>query len=216
MKDPFPHCALRNRCFQTAVFLLVLFLWRIFSPAQAEAETSNLETRLERGEAVIERIEPWEGMGKAYRLIYLVDVPPDIFWRFKTDFRGRFLTTNRFIDSHRFVGRKSNVVITENRYANRPKMTFIWETTLFPSDRRLEYRLSNPEACAHRFHFGTIRLEPQGNRTRVTQTAWFDFPGVWFWYYNPWKGGMRDFLGYTAGWEQETAMRLKEKYTAPP
>jgi hypothetical protein len=28
----------------------------------------------------------------------------------------------------------------------------------------------------------------------------------------PWKGGMKDFLSYTARWEQETVLQLKDHY----
>jgi len=32
------------------------------------------------------------------------------------------------------------------------------------------------------------------------------------WAHYPWAGGMSDFLRYTARWEQETVLKLKDKY----
>lgn len=164
---------------------------------------------------VIESVPPWQGLGKAYRITYGVGVPASVLWRFKTDFDGEFLTSNRYIESHRLVLQEPGRVVTENRYTYQPGLTFQWETLLFPSSRRMEYRLLNPNDCRQRFHFGTIELIPQDGGTRVVQTAWFDFTGAWLWYHNPWVGGMTAFLRYTALWEQETALRLKDRYGAP-
>ncbi|MGD8251288.1 MAG: SRPBCC family protein [Desulfobacterales bacterium] len=173
------------------------------------------ESRQEAEPAIIEPIAPWQGVGKAYRMTYEVGVPVNVLWRFKTDFDGEFLTSNRYIESHRLVHQKPGRVVTENRYTYQPGLTFRWETLLFPSSRRMGYRLLNPKDCRQRFHFGTIQLIPRGDGTRVVQTAWFDFSGVWLWFHNPWGGGMTAFLRYNARWEQETALRLKDRYGDP-
>jgi len=86
-------------------------------------------------------------------LIYLVDAPLDVFWKFKTDFDNQFLLSNKLIISHRFVSRNRNVVVTE-----------------------------------------------------------FDFFGVSIWVSYPFYGGMSYFLKYTTGWEQQTILKLKNKY----
>lgn len=46
----------------------------------------------------------------------------------------------------------------------------------------------------------------------MTQVAYFDFWGASFGVHYPWKGDMRDFLSYTAKWEQAIALRLKNRY----
>lgn len=197
-----------------AMIWLAVAVWIAAGATDAVAEDRGHSP--DAGEIRIERAAPWQGVGKAYRLIYRVAVPVNLFWRLKTDFGADFQTTHRFIETHRLVRQQGNVAVTANQYTHRPGMTFIWETTQFPRDRRLEYRLLNPKACKHRFHFGTIEIEADGAQTRVVQTAYFDFSGVWWWYHNPWKGGMRDFLRTTARWEQETALRLKARYGMVP
>ena len=56
-------------------------------------------------------------------------------------------------------------------------------------------------------------MEPVEEGTRVTQVAYFDFLGASLWADYPWGGGMRDFLAYTARWEQEMVLRLKDRYS---
>ncbi|MFZ7126006.1 MAG: hypothetical protein ACOWWM_07605 [Desulfobacterales bacterium] len=190
--------------------------WVLWSTGPAVPEDRSLADRLDRGEAVIEPEPPWQGAGHGYRLSYLVDVPIRVFWAFKTDFAGDFLTSNRYIESHRLIQREPLTAVTENRYTHRPGLVFVWKTTLYPDAYRMTYRLLNPEECNQRFHFGEIQLTDHGNRTRVTQTAYFEFLGAWFWYHNPLAGGMKAFLRYTAAWEQETAARLESEYSAKP
>jgi hypothetical protein len=79
----------------------------------------------------------------------------------------------------------------------------------------MDFVLLNPEECGQRFHYGYIQLDAVGaldEKTKVTQLAYFDFFGVYFWVKYPWYGGMKNFLKYTARWEQETISRLKSKY----
>ena len=87
---------------------------------------------------------------------------------------------------------------------------------MVPGSYRLDFVLLNPEQCGQKFHYGRIQLEAVKDATRVTQVAYFDFWGVSFWTYYPWKGGMRDFLEYTARWEQAMIQQLKPRYVGPP
>jgi len=164
-------------------------------------------------EIEIFHLEPDPRGGRAYKLIYVVEVPIDVYWRFKTDFDNEFLLKNKYIRKHRLVSRSDDTVITKNRYTMGPDADFKWETTVLEHAHRLEFVLLNPEECGQRFHHGYIQLSPEEKETRVTQVAYFDFRGVTFWAIYPWKGGMRDFLRYTARWEQETILRLRSRYT---
>ncbi|MFO8085145.1 MAG: hypothetical protein R6U27_12595 [Desulfobacterales bacterium] len=163
-------------------------------------------------EILIERPEPDEKGGQAYRLIYRVPVPVNIYWRFKTDFENDFLLENKFIVDHRLISRDGNTAITENRYTSRPGMVFRWKTTFSRQDLQLHFVLLNPESSGHKFHFGHICLIPQGNTTQVVQEAYFDFFGASFWAVYPWSGGMKDFLKYTARWEYDMVLKLYEQY----
>jgi hypothetical protein len=53
-------------------------------------------------------------------------------------------------------------------------------------------------------------LESVPEGTQLTQVAYFDFWGVSLWAGYPW--GVKDFLSYTAHWEQKTIMQLKNRY----
>ena len=150
--------------------------------------------------------------GQAYKLVYLVRVPIDVYWKFKTDFDNDFLVTNRYIREHRFISRSGNTVITENKYANVPGVIFKWKTTVFKQIHRLKFVLMNPKECRQKYHYGHIQMEPAPEGTRVTQVAYFDFWGASLWANYPWGGGMKDFLSYTAQWEQETVLILSDLY----
>jgi hypothetical protein len=163
-------------------------------------------------EISVDHIEPDSRGGKAYKIVYLVKAPMDVCWKFKTDFDNRFLVNNKYIREHHFISRSDNTVITENKYANAPDVFFRWRTTVFPEAHRLDFVLLNPEECKQKFHSGSIQLEAVKEGTRVTQTAYFDFWGVSLWAYNPFGGGMRDFLLYNARWEQEIVLQLKHRY----
>ncbi len=186
-------------------------------PAQEVDQAALLE-----GKAFIRKLQPQQkGDSRyGYELVYIVDAPLDVFWKFKTDFDNDFLMTNKYIVSHRMISNHENVVVTENifsddLYTHKPKAKFLWQTTLFPAQYRLDFVLLNPQECGQEFHYGSIQLEAagtSGQKTKVTQTAYFDFFGVSFWVNYPWYGGMEDFLTYTADWEQTTILRLKSKY----
>lgn len=162
---------------------------------------------------MIYRLEPEARGGYAHKLVYLVGAPVDVVWRFKTDFKNQFMLTNKFIEEHQLISREDNVVITEAKYSNRPRVKFKWRTTLSPSSYRLDFILVNPQKSRQKFHYGHIQLEPLGQNTKVTHVAYFDFFGAFLWVYYPWSGGMSAFLRYMARWEQQTILRLREKYT---
>jgi len=161
---------------------------------------------------IIFKLKPERKDGRGYKLIYLVDAPLDVFWKFKTDFDNQFLLSNKFITAHRLIRRTRNEVVTESEYSNRPKAIFKWQTIVLPDQHLFKFILLNPEACGQKYHYGYIQLEPLGSRTRVTQVAYFDFFGVSIWVNYPFYGGMSYFLNYTAAWEQQTILKLKDDY----
>ncbi len=160
----------------------------------------------------IYRIPPDQKGGHAYKLVYLVKAPIESYWKFKTDFDNDFLLGNKYIREHRLVSRNGNTVITENKYTHRPDVYYRWQTTVRPDVHRLDFVLVNPEHCGQKYHYGHIQLEPVEEGTRVTQVAYFDFWGAGLWAGFPWQGGMRYFLAYTAQWEQQLMLRMKDRY----
>lgn len=190
------------------LFCLSGFMGMRVHPASVEPARDVL---IARGR-VIYRIEPEPRGGEGFKMVYLIPAPVEFFWRFKTDFSGSFLISNRYIQSHRLVQATDAYTITENRYANAPGETFRWRTTTHIDRHRLNYRLENPNECGHKFHYGTIHLEPFGDYTKVTHIAYFDFFGAYIWVNLPFSGGMKAFLNYTAQWENETFSRLRRRY----
>lgn len=162
----------------------------------------------------IRLIKPDPKGGIGYQLAYYVNVPLDTYWRFKTDFEGSYLTTNKFIKTHRFIRREDDIVITQNTYAVGPEVVYMWRTKVSDEKHRLEYSLLNPDECDEKFHYGYIQAVAVGNQTKVIQVAYLDFFGVSLWAHLPLDGGMTDFLKSTAQWEQRTALRLEWKYEA--
>ena len=164
-------------------------------------------------EIAIYHLAPDTRGGKAYKLVYLVRVPIEVYWNFKTDFDNDFLVNNKYIRKHRFISRSNNTAVTENKYTNGPDVFFRWQTTVLPETHRLDFVLMNPENCGQTFHYGYIQLEAVNEGTWVTQVAYFDFWGASLWADYPWGGGMKDFLTYTARWEQDMVLRLKNQYS---
>ena len=107
---------------------------------------------------------------------------------------------------------KGNFAITETTYATKPGVRFRWRTISSPDNHRLDFELLNPKECGQKFHYGHIQLEAIGEYTKVTQIAYFEFFGATLWMNYPWYGGMQHNLSYTARWEQETIVRLIDKY----
>jgi hypothetical protein len=171
------------------------------TPAAEPTQPQDIE-----GDPILIKLRPEGEAGRGYKLIYLIDAPVDVVWRFKTDFDNQALLSNKYISSHRVIGRDQNGVVTENEYSNKPRLKFKWQTTLFPDQHLLNYVLLNPDECGQKYHHGSIQLEAVGNRTRVTQVAYFNFFGVSFWAGYPFKGGMAHFLKYTAAWEQQAVL----------
>ena len=168
--------------------------------------------QLSRGEPFIYRIEPDPRGGEAYKLVYTVPVPIEVFWKFKTDFNGDFVETNKYITEQRVIREEQNLVIIENRLSNKPELKFRWLNQLYPRKYRLDFFLKNPEECGQRFHYGHFQLESLGSYTKVTHVAYFDFFGSSLWALYPWEGGMQAFLDYLAKWEQQTILRVKHNY----
>lgn len=193
---------------------IILIIFFTFSSLSAQiSPPDTTEQQLLSGRHFIYKLKPEKKDGRGYKLIYLVDVPLDIYWEFKTDFENDFLLTNKFIKSHRLVSRQGNTVITENEYSNNPKAIFRWQTTVFPNQHLLRFTLMNPEECGQNYHYGHIQIEAFGQKTKVTQVAYFDFFGVSLWVGYPFYGGMSYFLNYNAAWEQQIILKLKEKYS---
>ncbi len=195
-----------------AMLTIVLYPAQDSVLAQNSLELVPDIDQLRQGKAYIYKLDPEDSAGKGYKLVYMVAAPLAVYWKFKTDFENDFLLTNKLIWEHRLVAHKNNVAITESIYATKPGVKFRWRTISLPDIHRLNFELENPKECGQRFHYGHIQLEAAGDRTIVTQTAYFDFFGATLWMNYPWYGGMRHYLDYTARWEQETITRLIDRY----
>ncbi|HAY38038.1 MAG TPA: hypothetical protein DCY53_01085 [Desulfobacteraceae bacterium] len=193
----------------TMILVINLFC---FLPISYSAAMQNEQNSSGSDGISIYQIAPDRRGGKAYKLVYLVEVQMDVFWGFKTDFDNNFLVENKYIQEHHFIARNGNEVITEDKYTNGPDVVFRWQTTVFPQAKRLDFVLLNPEQCRQKFHYGYIQLKSVPEGTQVTQVAYFDFLGSSLWANYPWGGGMKDFLSYTAHWEQKTILNLKNRY----
>lgn len=181
--------------------LLVFCVSSVLSSERSASESSHAY-RLNT-DPVISKLKPENAHGRGFKLEYFVNAPPEEFWKYKTHFDNELLHENKFIVSHRLVSRENNLVITETEYTYKPKAVFKWQTMVFPDQHLLEYTLLNPKECGQKYHYGYIQLEAESNGTRVTQVAFFDFFGVSLWVNYPFKGGMSEFLKYTARWEQQ-------------
>ena len=189
----------------------MLVLAFLFWPGKITAKESSAEGLLS-GHAYITKLKSPVDAGRGYRLVYLVKVPLDVYWRFKTDFNNEFLITNKYIIEHQFVRRIGNIFITENVYTHRPRIKFKWRTTIFPTRHSLEYILLNLKESGQNYHYGYILLEAMGDFTKVIHVAYFDFWGAFLWANYPWRGGMASFLRYMARWEQETVPPFIQTY----
>ena len=191
----------------------VLFFLTGFTNLSAQSPTIEpSEKQLSTGEPFIYRIVPDARGGEAYKLVYLVPVPIEVFWKFKTDFHGDFVKKNKYVKEQKVIRQEPNLVIIENRLSNKPESSFRWRNILYPNRYRFDFVLENPEQCGQRFHYGHFQLEPLGSQTKVSHEAYFDFFGASLWAYYPWEGGMYAFLDYIARWEQETILKLKDDY----
>lgn len=182
--------------------------------SNSTASTNN--QKIYRKEVLIYDLEPDRRGGEGYKLVYHVQVPIEVYWKFKTDFDNDFVVKNKYIKEHRFISRQDNRIITEDKYTFGPDVLFRWQTEVFPDSHRLDFVLLSPERSHQRFHYGHIQLEAAGQGTKVTQVAYFDFSGASFWANFPLGGGMKDFLRYTAHWEQDIVLQLKHRYLDQP
>jgi hypothetical protein len=164
------------------------------------------------GMPVISKLRPDGANGRGYKLVYYVDAPIEVSWKFKTDFDNQLLLSNRYINSHRLVSSHQQGAVTATEYSNKPGTVFKWQITVFPEQYLLRYVLINPDECGQKYHYGSIQLEAMGSGTRVTQLAYFDFFGVSLWMSYPFTGGMSHFLNYTAGWEQQAIMEYNSRH----
>jgi hypothetical protein len=206
---------MRSSHLSTLLFCIYCFLLLngfIFGLSVHPATVEPDDEELLSEQKIIYRIESEQRGGEAFKLIYLVPAPIDVYWRFKTDFSGDFLLSNKYIKEHRHIHDIGNVTITETRYSNVPNEIFRWRTTVYPDQYRLAFQLENPQECGQEFNYGTIQLEPFKSYTKVTHIAYFDFFGASLWVNLPLEGGMSTFLKYTARWEQETISRLRHQY----
>ena len=81
---------------QIVLFIFIFLLSTGFTILSVQPPT--VEPTVEKllsGEPFVYRIEPESRGGEGYKLVYLVPVPIEVFWRFKTDFHGDFIETNR-------------------------------------------------------------------------------------------------------------------------
>ena len=199
-----------------AVRLIPLLVFLCFTGlTNLSAQSPTIEPSAEQlltGEPFIYRVAPDARGGEAYKLVYLAPVPIEVFWRFKTDFHGDFVETNKYIINQRVISEEPGMVIIENRLSNKPDSKFRWRNILFPNKYRLDFVLENAEQCGQRFHYGHFQLEPLGSYTKVSHAAYFDFFGASLWAHYPWEGGMYAFLDYIARWEQETVLKVKDDY----
>jgi len=189
-------------------FLLSGFTNSLVNPPTVEPSHEQLLS----GKPFIYRIEPEPRGGQAYKMIYIVPVPIEVFWRFKTDFHGDFVSTNKYVEEQTVIREEKNLVIIENKLTNQPGTRFRWLNILHPRQHRLEFVLENPNQSGQRFHYGYFQLEPFGPNTKVSHAAYFDFFGASLWATFPWQGGMHAFLDYIARWEQKTIVKVKNDY----
>lgn len=198
------------------VFYLIIFIFWVpclqLGIAQGLTEREPTLSQLMQGKAYIYKIQPTNRIGKGYKLVYMVAVPLETYWNFKTDFKSDFMLSNKFITEHHLVKYENNVAITEIIFTTKPGVRFRWQTICSPDTHRLDFELLNPNECGQKFHYGNIQLEDFGEHTKVTHIAYFDFIGAALWMNYPWYGGMKHYLQYTASWEQKTIVRLKNKY----
>jgi hypothetical protein len=199
-----------KRSKRTSIIIIVSALFAL--PFAQPTVSADIENGSGNRRISLERLNPPQGYG--YRLQYVVPVPIEVFWKFKTDFDNEILLTSSELVGHRLVEVNGRDVITEDQYASAPGLKFLWKTTILKNAYRMEFILLNPEQCRHDFHYGSIQLRQVGERTHVTQTAFFDFKGASIWVKYPWYGGMKSTLTKVAKWEQKTAERYRRLYVA--
>ena len=198
------HKVLKSHIFSSLLFIAFIALL-LAGDLHASTKSKSAERKM-----TLETIAPHANTGYGYKLQYYIIAPIDISWSFKTDFDSNLLLTSDELIGHRVVKTVGNSVITENRYATAPGLRFLWKTVVIEEQYRMEFELLNPRECRHDFHFGSIQLSPDGEFTKVTQIAYFDFTGASLWVKYPWYGGMEDTLTQMVEWEQETILHFRK------
>ncbi len=188
----------------SCLLLIAFIVLRLAGDLHASTKSASAERKM-----TLETIAPHGDTGYGYKLQYYIFAPIDISWSFKTDFDSNLLLTSDELIGHRLVKTAGNSVITENRYATAPGLRFLWKTVVIEEQYRMEFELLNPKECRHDFHFGSIQLSPDGEFTKVTQIAYFDFTGASLWVKYPWYGGMKDTLTQMVEWEQATILQYR-------
>ena len=97
----------------------------------------NGQKRSGDDEVFIYQISPDRRGGKAYKLVYIVKAPLNIYWKFQTDFDNDFLEKGNYFQGHNFISQNGNKVITDDKYTNDPEVYFRWQTTVFLEAHRL-------------------------------------------------------------------------------
>jgi len=82
--------------------ILVINLF-CFLPISYSAAMQNEQNSSGSDGISIYQIAPDRRGGKAYKLVYLVEVQMDVFWGFKTDFDNNFLVENKYIQEHHLL-----------------------------------------------------------------------------------------------------------------
>jgi hypothetical protein len=99
------------------LFLVWFFICLVFSPSSIlyaqKPPIEPGEEALLSWKPFIYHHKPDTRGGRAYKLVYLVDIPLPAYWKFKTDFDNDFLMGNKYIEHHRFVLRKENIAVQE-------------------------------------------------------------------------------------------------------
>jgi len=198
-----------QKVFKSHIFsslLLIAFIAMLLAgDLHASTKSSSAERKM-----TLETIAPHANTGYGYKLQYYIFASIDVSWSFKTDFDSNLMLTSDELIGHRLVKTAGNSVITENRYATAPGLRFLWKTVVIEEQYRMEFELLNAKECRHAFHFGSIQLSPEGEFTKVTQIAYFDFTGASLWVKYPWYGGMEDTLTRMVEWEQETILQYRK------
>jgi len=126
-----------SRTFHILILLLLMISELSFLRLSGySAETNTPKPTVKQ--VSVKRIEPDPRGGKGYKLTYMVQLPIDIYWKFKTDFDNDFLVTNKFIREHQFISRSGDSSITENKYVNAPDVFFRWQTRMYSERHRLD------------------------------------------------------------------------------
>jgi hypothetical protein len=152
---------MKSRAVRLLPLLVILFLTGFTNLSAQSPTVEPSEKHLSTAEPFIYRIAPDARGGEAYKLVYLVPVPIELFWKFKTDFHGDFVETNKYVINQRVIREEQKTVIIENRLSTKPDSKFRWRNILYPDRYRLDFFLvsnSNPSALTPKFPMSLILI----------------------------------------------------------